>query len=316
MRTTSYKLLYLLFLLAISGTVIILKVNNIHRRTTFPSITLKDIHGDLINKSYFRKSILFVQYVDERQSGTQHFFMNLVQEWKNTALIILVITNNIDALKKYAFEYPKNIKIVSGSTYDFKSFFNSSPNIWRIYKNNKLYRSGMIERGYDFAKVALNNIVLNIEYHSDYFIKRNENIHEIPWLDQLCTSLSNKKLLVGFFISLCDVCGTGNYINILNKYKDVYADRLNFIIITYTQYNYKEINNLKRQIGTNIDIVRSEAGLFSKWSELISIYGSSDLNNIIALFDEEGKILFVVDHKCNCFREFEKQLFKLLQSGN
>jgi len=315
-RNLIKKLLSIFVSICVCLTILIIKLSSFRNKNIFPTINQEDIFNNKIDSKILTASLLYVQFMDEKEYESIDLYKKIVSNWKNSPLEILIITNSKSIIYESLADFPVNIKIVAEKFDSLKYIFKTKINRWYLYNKGRLLATEHVARGDQKIETLIRKYLYKKEYDASLFIRLKSKINDFSWLSQLKDYQSEEKyLLVGLVTSLCDICGTGIIVDTLHNYRANYRGYINVVLITNERYSLQDLDVIKSQIRASFNISIANNALFNKWNELISLYGTAYLNNIMILIDKNGYIIDISDQKCNCLRTFKYRLDNLLRSS-
>jgi hypothetical protein len=284
-------------------------------------IDKKDALNHLIRSKDLKRNIVYLQFINPNDSVDIDLFKKVYSEWQGKKIKIIIITNNFPKLRSEINEYLSNIIVLNYNYDKYKEIFKA-PKYGTNYlfdESGHLVYSGRNYIDYEQGiRIKLNKILNKQEFNASYFIKINQDINELPWLQQILDIFhknNNKYLIFTMHASLCAGCASGQIVNILN---DIYSKKANvfqIICILHNKFNNSDIANIKRNLGLQFPIYLADKLLNEKWSTLIEEYGETNVTNIVALMDKSGKVIDILYPNCNrCLAAFFNHLYELLNS--
>jgi hypothetical protein len=156
-------------------------------------------------------------------------------------------------------------------------------------------------------KSELNRLLRNTSFHISEFVRENENLRNVSWLN-LCQSLlleENKEYCVMTFLrSVCAECLSGTLTSELMKLHSDYSPLLSVLSIVPSDFSYNDIENLKNFLSIGFRVERADKPLSEKWNSLIFQFRESDLTNIVFQVDKNGTIIRVAPNDPRHLKDF------------
>lgn len=285
---------------------------------TLPKFNTVDIDGNQVRSSYLQGRNIYIQFVDQEYLDDIELFSAVYHNWRDENIRFLAITNNIENFKEKIASNDRDIVVVNRDYEDLKRKFVSpfgSSTHYIVDENGNIFSYGKNSDGYEKGpKVFLKQLIKNEYFSISDFIKVNENVKEISWLEQVEDILRNNKkdyYIVSLFTKICDTCSGGLSIGVLKKKYSERKDTIYIIGLLHNSYSEDDLSILKSQLEINFDMSRADNILSEKWDSLISQFREDDLTDIVFIMDKSGRILKVMDRSCRCSDEFYDYVFAL-----
>lgn len=280
-----------------------------------PAFVSTDIDGNKIKKADFRGKYLYVQFIRPIDENNIELFNKVYSNWKKKDLRFLIISKKYDQIKSN-INIDSNKQVIFISEYDkFKSLFDA-PEYGSHYLFNSSGQKLFHEKNYiEYETGIKKHLVQSIDkdnFSISKFIKKNENISNMDWFDQLSQIIQKEKheyYIISMFSFVCDSCAQGTIIE-WQKFIHSKSKKSTYVLIILSdKYDKNDITILKSQLRIPFQVVIANGLLSQKWDSFIDHYSESEINSIVFIMDNSGHILEVLDPNCKtCWKPFFNRL--------
>jgi hypothetical protein len=215
--------------------------------------------------------------------------------------MFIVITENHEEFRNKIRINLNRLITLSRDYKKLKSLFKA-PSYGTNYLVNK--SGDFIFRGRNFlgyergVKVSLMHLIDNEYFNIMNLVTPNEHINNLEWFRQVSDIINkNKKkyYIISMFTSICEGCPSFSIIDLMKDLHLKSQQHAYFLSILHNKYNQNDIINLRSQLGIKHPIFIADNALIEKWNYFIKKFRENDLNNIVFILDESGKIIKLLD---------------------
>jgi len=278
-----------------------------------------DFFGRSINNETFKRSNLYLQFVNGKSDYEIDFLKQVYSNWKEYDLCFLFIVNDFNLLKKKIKDDLRSMNntYFIGDSKKYAGVFKSDKlmNIYMLFNNSgKVVKSGSVMSGYENGpKIDMMRLFLNDTFDIFRTLITDKNLFAIDVFNDIkniCLSKPKKYYVFSYFVSICEGCTSGWILHLL----DDFAKRQNEIgvlCILNRKNTQKDLSILRSQTRVELPIILANSEFNAKWNELISKYRESDLTNIIIVIDERGTIKKAYYESCGCYGQISDYLARI-----
>ena len=290
-----------------------LKINKL------PKFVSVDVYGMEVNSKDFMGKNLFVQFIDAAHEMDIELFKDVYSNWKKEEISFLLIVRELDRFNSRVEINTDDIIILNKDFDELESIFNPGKiygtHYYLVNNSGKIVASGSNNFGYENGpKVFLKQLIKNEYFSISSFIKLNENVKGVEWLNQISEIVDDQNKnysLISMFTSICSGCLSGELVFFLNEFYNKNQNNINVLCMLNNKFNDKDITRLKSQLKINLPVFISDEKLSQKWNSLIKEFRENDLTNIIFILNKSGIIIKVYDESCKCWIQFSRFLKSL-----
>jgi len=320
MQKNNYTIhIYFLFVVLI-GIILAPGCNNSRGETSYsdnkaptqlPEINRVDSRGKTVKSLELKGKYVFVQFINSEIMDDIDFLEKVFLNWFDYGLEIIAIpAKNEEFLARTGVDTDK-ISIFSTGYRKLKKTFHS-PNCCDTFylydPNGRLVKTGFNRVGYEEGvKNQLNRFLRNTSFHISEFVRENENLQNVPWLNRCHQLLMEEKKefgVIAFLRTVCGECLSGFLTSQLMKLHTNHSQKVSVLSIIPSDYSDIDIENLKNFLNIGFRVERADQQLSEKWQSLISQFRESDLTNIVFLVDKSGTIIRVAQNDLRRLKDF------------
>lgn len=284
-----------------------------------PKLKIEDVNGNLVGNNELEGKNIYLQFVDPSNYYDMTLIKAVHSNWKEEDISIIVVSNDVESFKTNSGIEPGNVIVLTSSYKKIKSKFKSPDNQGTYYifdKKGVLVVSEKNEIGYENGpKVFLKQIINNEYFKISDFIIEGNNINDVEHFREITMHLpeiKKKFSIICLFCTICNTCTSGAIINALNDIHRNDKRPVYVLGVLNNKFSDADLKSLRSQLDIHFPFVIADSTLSKKWNSLISNYRESDLDNIVFVTNNSGKILRVLHKSCDCWDSFFKYLFSAM----
>jgi len=287
--------------------------------TKLPKFVSVDVNGMEVKSKDFMGVNLYVQFIDANHEMDTELFKDVYSKWKKEDIYFILIINEFERFKSRVEINTDNIVILNKDFKKLETKFNPynivGTHYYLIDNSGNVVTAGSNDSGYENGpKVFLKRLVKNEHFSISSFIKLNENVKGVEWLNQIAeiTDAQNKDYyVISMFTSICSGCFSGELVFFLNEFYNKNQNNIHVLCTLNDKFNDRDITRLKSQLKINLPVIIANNKLSQKWNSLIKEFRENDLTNIIFILNKSGIIIKVYDESCKCWSQFSRFLKSL-----
>jgi len=285
-----------------------------------PDFNVKDINNQIISASDLKGKNLYFQFIDTKNPYDIELFEKVYKNWNNKNITIVALPDNINRFTKHIKNISYNdTKIIPNGVEYLKKKFNNylSYGYFFIFnENSQFYISGSNNRDYkDSVRLYLNKKLKNKFFKIENFIKKNSNIKNMGYFEQIYNLIKDKNkkyYLISLFIDFCPSCFEGQLINKLKKIYSKSKNKVFILSVLGKGYNKIDAESCRKQLQLEFPVIIANKKLKHRWTDLAEEYGTQYLKNIVILLNKDKKVIKILSKDCNCAVEFFNYLNQIL----
>jgi hypothetical protein len=268
-----------------------------------PQFELKDDSGRLLKREILKNKYVLVQFLSTK--GDIDILRQIFFEWESEIVVFIAVCN--EAIARYPntpAERP-NFHVVSVDKKSISAAF-SNPRAGAFYLydlSGRLAGSGTpSDNSRILIKKIFNRLINGKYFNLAELLGTGENILKLEWFSQVSQFMIKEKkeyYAIGMFRNICQGCGSGSIIRVLN---DAYRDKkekLGLICFVDDSFSDADVRSLRSQLEIDYCVAVANELLSSKWEALVREYTASELTDIVFLIDLNGRLLRTMDPSCS-----------------
>ena len=278
-----------------------------------PSFHLEDINGKSISPENFIGRKIYIQFLDADVEYQLRLLINVITKYKSNDTVSIIIVNNLEKLKRNAFIniIRRECLIINGNIKKYKKIFNS-PSCCEMYylfdNNGKLLFSNFnwnklenVELDFNRTRKETAFSIFSL-FNIDNYIYDNKFGRKL--YEYIIKNNNSEWHLIGIFSSICMSCLSGSIIDELIEIEKN-CKQISITTLLTDDFTDRDVINVKANLKLNFNVVKARSNIADEIIYLKNKYGKSNINNLIIVTNNEGKILSLYDQNCiRCKKSF------------
>lgn len=287
---------------------------------SIPHLDFMDISGRIITNDLLAGKTVYIQFLDRfSQNEELSLFEQIVRLWGDrNAFFILMGESVSDGTVWRTSDRIILSKDMNVAEMAFPER-NKEAGEFYVYDESGLFvATGFNLTGYDDGpKTALMKAIDHDVFSISMILEGKSNVREIHWMRQIHQAMDHylsEYYLVYFMTKVCGYCDF-NLLSLIDRLAEK-SSRIRPLGYFYDRYTQSDIDQIPIQLNLNLPGVIADDMMIETWRRYIQRYRESDLNNLLILCDQSGRVLSTFDPNGDRGNAFAREIRRIEGTGS